>query len=293
MNRSRAGLALLLLLSSSACRPEAETTTAPASTRATQTDPGSTEGLFLASLRRNLPACEATRKDARTYDVSCDDVRLQVNLENLEAETKGLSSVERIAHVDSWVAALAAAMRDSNAPGSVEQLVPLVRPTSMREAFAGASDVPLTEPLAGGLMVVYGFDQPAMVRMAKASELEAFNLGPDLRKTALENLAAALPRPQVHAGENVMMVTWGGTYEASLLLYAGFWDAAADEVAGDVVAVAPARDLLFFTGSENPAGLEKLRSVLDQVEHDEQVSHRLSPIPMRWHEGRWVDFTGW
>ena len=51
----------------------------------------------------------------------------------------------------------------------------------------------------------------------------------------------------------VHLVTAGGDYTASLLLFDGLWDdlSPSDSVEGDVVAVAPSRDVLLYTGSES------------------------------------------
>src|ERR1041385_1750342 len=86
-----------------------------------------------------------------------------------------------------------------------------------------------------------------------------------LRALAVENLGRILPRIEVHPGEIYSMITAGGNYEASLLLLDEIWDRRQFKVSGDIVVALPTRDVLLVTGSQNPAGIVKLREVAAQL----------------------------
>jgi uncharacterized protein YtpQ (UPF0354 family) len=77
----------------------------------------------------------------------------------------------------------------------------------------------------------------------------------------VENLKRLLPKIEVHAGPLVSMVTAGGNYEASLLLFDELWSNGPIRVEGDFVVAVPARDVLLVTGSRNLAGIAKLREL--------------------------------
>jgi uncharacterized protein YtpQ (UPF0354 family) len=86
------------------------------------------------------------------------------------------------------------------------------------------------------------------------------------------------------------MITADGSYESSLLLLDDLWskgDVPA-KVDGDVVVAIPARDLLFFTGSSNPAGVARLRELA--AKYVKQASYRLTAALFVYRDGRFTRF---
>jgi uncharacterized protein YtpQ (UPF0354 family) len=86
------------------------------------------------------------------------------------------------------------------------------------------------------------------------------------------------------------MITADGSYESSLLLLDDLWskgDVPA-KVDGDVVVAIPARDLLFFTGSRNPAGVARLHELA--AKYVKQASYRLTDTLFVYRDGRFTRF---
>jgi uncharacterized protein YtpQ (UPF0354 family) len=84
------------------------------------------------------------------------------------------------------------------------------------------------------------------------------------------------------------MVTAGGTYEASLLLFDSIWSSDNFNVDGELVVAIPSRDLLLVTGSRDKEGLEQLRKLA--VKTVEEASYRLTPELFVRKEGGWLPF---
>ena len=107
-----------------------------------------------------------------------------------------------------------------------------------------------SEHLCGDLWIVYAEDLPDRTSSLKKDRLQSAGIADDeLLNLAKDNLRRILPPAQRHGDGPWYMVTAGGDYTASLLLFDGLWDDLADSVEGDVVAVAPSRDVLLYTGS--------------------------------------------
>jgi uncharacterized protein YtpQ (UPF0354 family) len=155
-----------------------------------------------------------------------------------------------------------------------DRIVPVLKPREMLEGVvaqlrearrrdpAGKAPEPLWEELSGGLIVMYAEDTPRNMRFLSAADVEGAGVTrAELRALALRNLVALLPDvrvEEVRAG--IYALEADHNYEATLIL--------ADEVVarfpkvdGDLVFVAPARDVLLFTGSRNGDGIELLRRV--------------------------------
>jgi uncharacterized protein YtpQ (UPF0354 family) len=136
---------------------------------------------------------------------------------------------------------------------------------------------PFSEPFAGDLIVLYAEDTPRSIRYLSHRQLAEAGVLRDggLRKLAVENLLALLPKIEVLGGKNgIYMLHADGNYEATLLLATSLLDKL-PEVRGDLVVAVPARDVFVFTGSENAAGVAALRDLAAQL--SAKGGHTLSP----------------
>ena len=68
-----------------------------------------------------------------------------------------------------------------------------------------------------------------------------------------------IPKIERHGDAGIYMVLAGGDYEASLLAVDSLWNHERFDVDGDIVVAIPNRDVLLITGSNNTAGIDKLR----------------------------------
>lgn len=125
----------------------------------------------------------------------------------------------------------------------------------------GAKEIPenVYEDLNQELVIVYAEDSPKNLRYLTPEDLESVNLKPsELRSLAIENLKSIVPKIEVQGGNGIYMVTAGGDYEASLILFEGLWDGIQIKVDGDYVITIPSRDMLLITGSRNKEGIRKI-----------------------------------
>jgi uncharacterized protein YtpQ (UPF0354 family) len=142
------------------------------------------------------------------------------------------------------------------------RVVPLIKDASyladIKVRTAGRFK-PLAEHLAGDIWIVYALDQPKGMKILTADQAKPLARTPaELRGLAVTNLRRILKGVQSRGDGTVIMLTAGGSYEASLLLLDELWSKQARVVDGDVVASVPNRDVLLFTGSRSAAGIAKI-----------------------------------
>ena len=139
-----------------------------------------------------------------------------------------------------------------------ESIVAQVKDSEYLESFETCDFV--AEHLCGDLWIVYAQDLPERMVSIKGSELPELGLAKaDLFELATENLRRIMPSAECHGDGPWYVLSAGGDYTASLVLFDGVWEQLADSVEGEIVAVVPARDTLLFTGSESAEGLKAIR----------------------------------
>jgi uncharacterized protein YtpQ (UPF0354 family) len=152
--------------------------------------------------------------------------------------------------------------------------------------------VPIHEALNSELDVVYAEDSPHNIRYLNQTNLEALALDvAALRARAVENLSSLLEdQVTVHGGEGVYLISVGGNYEASFLLFDEFWDSETLEVDGDYVVAIPTRDLLLVTGSKHAEGIARVRHVAGEASNN--AAYSLTPVLFIRAEGNFEVFEG-
>lgn len=136
------------------------------------------------------------------------------------------------------------------------RILPLIKRSEPQGAEtvvpAPAADIPVTEQLAGELLITYVFDLPGMFRYVSAGDCTRLHLAPgDLRPLAAGNLTRRRSRPQIKPAASAAMFVLDGDLEASLLLVDHLWDQIGPQLPGDLIAAVPARDMLAVTGSQD------------------------------------------
>jgi uncharacterized protein YtpQ (UPF0354 family) len=134
------------------------------------------------------------------------------------------------------------------------------------------------------LVIVYAEDTPSNMRYFNADDLKKTGLQlSDLRSLAVKNLLRLVPDIKFQGSDGTYMVTAGGDYEACLLLSRSLWEGGQMKVDGEYVVAIPSRDLLLVTGSENKAGIEKLREIAAKM--TKEASHGLTPLLFIYRKG--------
>ncbi len=174
------------------------------------------------------------------------------------------------------------------------RIVPIVK---SRQWFAHTQDLLKSSgktlqysdsPLGPALVVVYAEDGATAVRYVTSSD----DVGDraKLYDLALTNLERLLPKVEARAGaDGIFLVSAGGEYEASLLLFDGLWSGGQFKVDGDIVAAVPAKDALIVTGSHNAAGLARLREVAADLA---KGPYALTAALLVYRGGKFVVFDG-
>ncbi len=148
---------------------------------------------------------------------------------------------------------------------------------------------PAHEALNSELIVVYAEDSDTRMRFVSEQDLVDIGFGSDDRlERAVANLKALLPPLEARGGEGLYMLSAGGDYEASLLLFTKMWESGQLPVEGEIVVAVPARGILVVTGSEDAEGLASMRNIV--VEATEVEVYTLTERLLVYRNGRFVLF---
>jgi hypothetical protein len=173
----------------------------------------------------------------------------------------------RATEVERFLKIIAAPKLPSEECPDIACIVPMIKDEEYLD-ISGRDSKPTSvhDHFVGDLWIVYAIDQPD--RMSTLLESQFSNLGiarDRLRQLAVENLRKILPPIEQHGDGPVYMLTAGGDYVASLVLFDDIWRELGNLVEGDVVAAVPSRDVLLFTGSESSEGIRTMRESIDRV----------------------------
>jgi uncharacterized protein YtpQ (UPF0354 family) len=147
----------------------------------------------------------------------------------------------------------------------------------------------LADHLCGDLWVVYAEDQPDRISTLQAETIVHLGVPrSELRALAVENLKRILPAAECHGDGPWYLLTAGADYVASLLLFDSLWDELKEMVEGDVVATAPTRDVVMFTGSHSREGLAEIRKRSSEICNT--GAHAISETLIIRKNGNWSVF---
>lgn len=151
--------------------------------------------------------------------------------------------------------------------------------------------LPYTEPLVADLLVTYAFDLPGLFQMASLEAIAEVGVPQsEIREVALDNLRRQMPEIGMQeVGPMLRIVTQGENLEACSLLATSFWNQAATQMPGEVVAVAPSRDIVLFGTSESQEAIDAMRELASEV-MGQAGRHGLSEQLLVWRGQRWAEF---
>ena len=178
----------------------------------------------------------------------------------------------------------------------VSRIVPVIKSVDflngMREMAESSGDEPRDfahEVYNAELVVLFAEDTDLNIRYLSEEHLAEVGFPEAGRRArAVENLMALLPDIEAHGEERIYMLTAGGDYEASLLLFDSIWESGQLSVQGELVAAIPARDVLLITGSQDRAGLEQMRQLVSDVMRG--GSYTITDQLFVYQDGRFVPF---
>jgi uncharacterized protein YtpQ (UPF0354 family) len=242
--------------------------------------------LYSRLLELRCGASELRYKEPDTLLLkTADGMEHKLFLENLWIQSRedlaeGRDVIERYVSVVSGFGKETEAVRDA--------VIPLVKDQTYINFLGERTSVPI-EHLAADLWVVYAVDRDTNITTLIEKEMVDLELKhEDLHDLAIENLKNILPPVECHGEGPWYLLTAGGDYVASLLLLNSVWEFAANEVKTDVVAVAPTRDVVLFTGADSVEGLAAIRQRAKELVSTSD--HVVSPTLLRRIGDRWVAF---
>ncbi|MBX2798539.1 MAG: hypothetical protein KTR31_12735 [Myxococcales bacterium] len=161
------------------------------------------------------------------------------------------------------------------------------------EGSRAADSVAWSRPFAGDLLLFFAADRSDSIALLSPDDLAAY--GDDtatLDAIARRNMEELLPlRPQPFPQRRMWALdtsngrTRNDNYGAARLVLHEAWRELQQTVEGDLLAAAPARDAVIFTGSEEPDGVKNIQFLAKAMFEGEP--HPVSPQVVRWTETGW------
>jgi uncharacterized protein YtpQ (UPF0354 family) len=159
-------------------------------------------------------------------------------------------------------------------------------------ADAGLSAHLCADPLAADLCTVYVLDRPHSVAFVSSQHLGPLEMTQEeMAEKAQRNLHEAFEQTQLDVmtledeGVTTYRLTAEGILASSLPLVPAVPQQFAARVAGDLLAVVPARDELFVAGSEHHADVAILRMMGENLFEEDR--HPVSRSLIAWRGGSW------
>jgi Protein of unknown function (DUF1444) len=160
---------------------------------------------------------------------------------------------------------VASDFEESSGPLSRERIVGMIKDSRYISLFMPSDDA-MVQHLCGDLWVAYAEDLPDRMRSLKRKQVMELDVTEnELRELVKENLRRIMPPVERHGDGPWYLLTAGGDYTASLLLFDGMWDELANLVEGELVAIVPSRDVLIFTGTQSKEGLIAIREQATKI----------------------------
>jgi uncharacterized protein YtpQ (UPF0354 family) len=246
-----------------------------------------------ARLKARLPGASVTQRDPATLLIKQGDrPELVSSLDNLKRECEAHpedcdSAIDRFANTYSQAEQpdrreeVRAVLKDAHFLAMAQE--------QMARSPKAAENAILSRPLAGDLSIIFVIDKQDSTKFINQSMMQKLGLTPDeLHKLAMANLKTALPtlpHQALEGSPRVFLVAAGDDYEASRMLIDDLWTAAAKEVEGDLIAAAPCRHRVLFTGSKHPEDVAMLRTLaekLSETEHHPLTKTLFKRTPQGW-----------
>jgi uncharacterized protein YtpQ (UPF0354 family) len=263
--------------------------------------PNEFTGYYVASLKQASPKLEVEVVHELELKVSEEgsENQFQTFLDNAYAAyINDQDSRDEI--IDQFVASQIETFEMHKRPGiDPDRIVPIIKDrtwmtavlASMRQSSADFP-TPLYEDYNSELQVFFAEDSEHNIRYLNQENIEGLPFTrTKLFDVACANLKRMLENQiEVSGGDGIYMLTAGGNYETSLMLFASLWRGNFLDVMGRTVISIPTRDLLLVTGSEDEEGIARIRDVAAKAMADSPYT--VSPVLFVWDDGKFEVFEG-
>jgi uncharacterized protein YtpQ (UPF0354 family) len=173
---------------------------------------------------------------------------------------------------------------------NAERIVPIIKPIeylddirSVANKMGGGKDIEgVYEKYNNQLIIAYAEDTKNSIRYLTHDDLKTLSIKADsIKMLATRNLDKLLTNIQRKGGDGVYMLTAGGDYEASIILLGNILTKESLPVNGDFVIAIPNRDMLLITGSNDKAGISKIKEIAKKS--FETGNYQISEYLYKWN----------
>ncbi|MEO7044426.1 MAG: DUF1444 family protein, partial [Ferruginibacter sp.] len=177
------------------------------------------------------------------------------------------------------------------------RIVPIIKPVeylgeirNVAKKMGGGKNVEgVYEKYNDQLIIVYAEDRKNSIRYLTHEDVKTLAINEDSITTiAIDNLDKLLTSIQRKGGDGVFMLTAGGDYEASIILLSDVLNKESLPVNGDFVIAIPNRDMLLITGSNDKAGISKIKEVA--AKSFATGDHNVSEYLYKWNGNKFEKF---
>ncbi|HEV7713209.1 MAG TPA: hypothetical protein VGP16_33755 [Asanoa sp.] len=151
----------------------------------------------------------------------------------------------------------------------LDSVLPYLKATVDGPGIAEPSVTPATRAFVGSLLTTYVLDEGTRLRFITEAEAEEAGRTVDqLHQRAIANLAALVAKqdlrtPKFHA---ITPVLFDGNLEASFMLFDELWTSFEERFGEpEILAVAPARDILAFCPASSGDGRKELGELVESI----------------------------
>ena len=239
---------------------------------------------YFDSLSNRFPSSKFQIVDDSTIISKFNDKKIRISVDNAyreyQAEPDSLQKVIR------KYLTVTSELFELRGKINIDRIVPIIKPVeylndirSVAKKMGGGKDVEgVYEKYNDQLIIAYAEDTKNSIRYLTHDDLKTLAINEDsIRKIAINNLDKLLTSIQRKGGDGVFMLTAGGDYETSLILLSDILNNESLPVNGDFVIAIPNRDMLLITGSNDKAGISKIKVAAAKTfaRGDHQVSEYL------------------
>ncbi|HEU5413322.1 MAG TPA: DUF1444 family protein [Candidatus Angelobacter sp.] len=175
----------------------------------------------------------------------------------------------RVSHVERFLRALLTTLSNNEGLPDRSCIVPTIKDEGYFHIYGdhAREEVPFaSEHLVGDLWIIYAIDSADSMKTLQKSHVKELGLDSGaLKNLAINNLRRILPPVEQHGEGPAYMLTAGGDYVASLLLFDELWAELKQQISGDVLAAVPSRDVLLFTDSQSNEGIKQVKASIAKV----------------------------
>jgi len=162
--------------------------------------------------------------------------------------------------------------------------------TGNPEITLSLDDSPVMKPLAKGIGICYMKDMGDRYELILNRDLSEELTIEVLHQTALKNMAIAVnDRTQVNGDpSDMMIVTNGGDFEATMLLADFLWDQIEPLFQDSICVAIPTNDLLFIAPKNNPEAREGLKNLVRQYFENSETKGLIVKNIYERVNGEWI-----